>query len=109
MNRATVLLPCIQDFGAFSHIHARLLAAWWDHAINTSRYTNAVEKCLHVTQGMTFDHVVQTLRKDAAVWVAVGGAREMHPHIRDLVYSGGFPCGSWFLWLVSLSFFNWLF
>lgn len=57
----------------------------WDHAINTSRYTNAVERCLHVTQGMAFDHVVQTLRKDAAVWVAVGGAREMHPHIRDLV------------------------
>ena len=40
---------------------------------------------------MAFDHVVATLRKDAAVWVAVGGAREMHPHIRDLVYSGGFP------------------
>eukprot|EP00435_Cladocopium_sp_Y103_P040005 s3120_g10.t2 len=33
-------------------------------------YTNAVERCLHVTQGMTFDHVVETLRKDAAVWVA---------------------------------------
>ena len=43
-----------------------------------------MEQCLHVTQGMNFDHVVQLLRKDAAVWVAVGGAREMHPHIRDL-------------------------
>jgi len=62
---------------------------------------------------MAFDHVVQTLRKDAAVWVAVGGAREMHPHIRDLVYSGGFlfffQCSNLFLWLVSFAIFNRLF
>eukprot|EP00435_Cladocopium_sp_Y103_P040267 s3120_g10.t3 len=66
-------------------------------------YTNAVERCLHVTQGMTFDHVVETLRKDAAVWVAVGGAREMHPHIRK-VHTGAvriaMQCGD--VWLVPM-------
>ncbi|CAJ1438476.1 unnamed protein product, partial [Effrenium voratum] len=48
-------------------------------------YTNHIEQCLHVTQGMSLEPIAATLSQaDSALWVAVGGARELHPHIRKV-------------------------
>ena len=52
---------------------------------------------------MSFDHIVERLQQKSALWVAVGGAREIHPHIRK-VHTGAvriaMQCGD--VWLVPI-------
>ena len=54
-----------------------------------------------MTQGMGFNHIVRHLRQGCNIWVAVGGARDLHPYIRK-VHTGAariaMQCGQ--VWLV---------
>lgn len=56
-----------------------------------------------MTKGMSLDHVVQCLQGGGAIWIAVGGGRELHPHIRK-VHTGAariaLQCGD--VWLVPM-------
>ena len=108
---------CIDNFLGLCHLHSILYslfdAIWGRYATYLQircyiphpdvRYTNYLEMCLHITQGMSFDHIVERLRAGTAIWVAVGGAREMHPHIRK-VHTGpvriAMQCGD--VWLVPI-------
>ena len=40
--------------------------------------------CLHVVQGLSFAKIVECLDSGNAIWIAVGGAREMNPYIRKV-------------------------
>ena len=40
--------------------------------------------CLHVVQGAAFNAIVECLDAGNAVWIAVGGARELNPYIRKI-------------------------
>ncbi|OLP92846.1 hypothetical protein AK812_SmicGene25335 [Symbiodinium microadriaticum] len=51
---------------------------------NWFSYTNHVEMCLHVVQGLPFTRMVECLDHGHALWIAVGGSRELNPYIRKV-------------------------
>eukprot|EP00439_Symbiodinium_sp_Y106_P011938 s1977_g1.t2 len=51
---------------------------------NWFSYTNHVEMCLHVAQGLPFTRMIECLDHGHALWIAVGGSRELNPYIRKV-------------------------
>ena len=43
-----------------------------------------MEMCLHVVQGLPFTRMVECLDHGHALWIAVGGSRELNPYIRKV-------------------------
>ena len=43
-----------------------------------------MEMCLHVAQGLPFTRMIECLDHGHALWIAVGGSRELNPYIRKV-------------------------